>query len=48
MKLLNIFYGTLETCGQPAVDDFQAETPWSPADLSGDARILVWRVCPQF
>lgn len=43
MKLLNIFYGTLETCGQPAVDDFQAETPWSPADLSGDARILVWR-----
>ncbi|PRQ37898.1 putative vacuolar protein sorting-associated protein [Rosa chinensis] len=34
MKLLNIFYGTLETVGQPAVDNFQAErAPWSPADL---------------
>ncbi|PRQ39555.1 putative vacuolar protein sorting-associated protein [Rosa chinensis] len=44
MKLLNIFYGTLETVGQPAVDNFQAErAPWSPADLYTDARILVWK-----
>ncbi|KAM1609645.1 hypothetical protein ACFXTN_020154 [Malus domestica] len=41
MKLLNIF--TLETCSQPALDDFQAGTPWSPADLSAEARILAWR-----
>ncbi|XP_050117405.1 uncharacterized protein LOC126595103 isoform X2 [Malus sylvestris] len=45
MKLLNIFCGTLETCnaGQPALDDFQAETPWSLSDLSTEARILAWR-----
>ncbi|TQE02763.1 hypothetical protein C1H46_011592 [Malus baccata] len=45
MKLLNIFCGTLETCNasQPALDDFQAETPWSLSDLSTEARILAWR-----
>ncbi|KAB2599256.1 hypothetical protein D8674_009527 [Pyrus ussuriensis x Pyrus communis] len=45
MKLLYIFNGTLETCNasQPALDDFQAETPWSLSDLSTEARILAWR-----
>lgn len=39
-------YGTLETVGQSAVDNFQAElAPWSTADLYTDARILVWKVC---
>ncbi|XP_059444630.1 uncharacterized protein LOC132176414 [Corylus avellana] len=44
MELLNILYGTMETCGQPTVDNFQAElAPWSPTDLATDARILVWK-----
>ncbi|XP_044499300.1 uncharacterized protein LOC123220770 isoform X3 [Mangifera indica] len=43
MKLLNILQGTMETCGQPSVNNFQAElAPWSTADLAVDARILVW------
>ena len=46
MELLNILYGTMETCGQPTVENFQAElAPWSPTDLGTDARILVWKVC---
>jgi len=46
MELLNILYGTMETCGQPTVDNFQAElAPWSPTDLATDARILDWKVC---
>ncbi|KAJ0034329.1 hypothetical protein Pint_24264 [Pistacia integerrima] len=43
MELLNILQGRMETCGQPSVDNFQAElAPWSPADLASDASILVW------
>lgn len=46
MELLNILCGTMETCGQPTVDNFQAElAPWSPTDLATDARVLVWKVC---
>ncbi|KAM2018735.1 hypothetical protein ACFX1T_021631 [Malus domestica] len=41
MKLLNIF--TMETCSLLALDVFQAEIPWSLADLSAEARILTWR-----
>lgn len=49
MELLNILHGAMETCGQPAVGNFQAElAPWNPADLAVDARILVWGVCPYF
>ncbi|KAI4344734.1 hypothetical protein L6164_011925 [Bauhinia variegata] len=44
MKLLNIFYGTIKTCSQPASNNFQAElAPWSVADLATDGRLLVWR-----
>ncbi|KAI4335042.1 hypothetical protein L6164_013726 [Bauhinia variegata] len=44
MELLNILYGTVETCSQPASDNFQAKlAPWSLADLATDGRILVWR-----
>lgn len=47
MELLNLFYGTIETCSQPATDNSQAKlAPWSPADLAADCRILVWRVSP--
>ena len=47
MELLDIFYGTMDTCGQPAGNDFQAElTSWSSSDLASDAKILVWKVCP--
>ncbi|ESR32528.1 hypothetical protein CICLE_v10004114mg [Citrus x clementina] len=43
MELVNIFYGTVETCGQPSVDNLRAElAPWNPADLAIDAKILVW------
>lgn len=46
MELVNIFYGTMETCGQPSVDNLRAElAPWNPADLAIDAKILVWGVC---
>ena len=49
MELLNIFYGTIETCSLATGDDFRDElTPWSSADLASDAKILVWRVCLQF
>lgn len=34
----------METCGQPSVNNFQAEL--APSDLAVDARILVWTVCP--
>lgn len=48
MELLDILYGTMETCSQPAANDFQAKlTSWSSADLASDAKILVWKVCPQ-
>ncbi|KAK4265962.1 hypothetical protein QN277_026944 [Acacia crassicarpa] len=44
MELLNIFYGTIESCSQPTADNFQAKlSSWSPADLATDGRILVWR-----
>ncbi|PON64877.1 Phosphatidylinositol-4, 5-bisphosphate phosphodiesterase gamma [Parasponia andersonii] len=44
MQLLDILYGTMDTCNQPAGKDFQAElTSWSSADLASDAKILVWK-----
>ncbi|KAF7837665.1 putative vacuolar protein sorting-associated protein [Senna tora] len=44
MDLLNIFYGTIETCSQPTADNFQAKiAPWGPSDLATDGRILVWK-----
>ncbi|XP_044485071.1 uncharacterized protein LOC123210663 isoform X2 [Mangifera indica] len=43
MELLNLLKGTMETYGQPCIDDFQANlAPWCPADLAVEARILVW------
>lgn len=48
MELLNILYGTLETCSQPTAGDSQAKlTPWSPGALTTDCRILVWKVYPK-
>ncbi|XP_062108869.1 uncharacterized protein LOC133819601 isoform X1 [Humulus lupulus] len=44
MELLDILYGTMDTCSQPAGNDFQSEvTSWSSADLASDAKILVWK-----
>ncbi|GAV71650.1 DUF946 domain-containing protein/DUF1162 domain-containing protein/Chorein_N domain-containing protein [Cephalotus follicularis] len=44
MELLSITYASMESCGQPTNDDFQADlAPWSPVDLAISARILVWR-----
>ncbi|KEH32375.1 calcium-dependent lipid-binding-like protein [Medicago truncatula] len=44
MELLNILYQTMEICSQPASDSFQSKlTPWGPADLATDGRILVWK-----
>ncbi|KAK7264763.1 hypothetical protein RJT34_32373 [Clitoria ternatea] len=44
MELLNILYGTMETCSQPTNESFDSKlAPWSPADLATDARILVWK-----
>ena len=47
MELLNILYKTMETFSQPTADSSQSKlTPWSPADLAADGRILVWKVFP--
>ncbi|OVA16691.1 Peroxin/Ferlin domain [Macleaya cordata] len=44
LELLNIFYGTVENVDQVASEISQTGlAPWSPADLSSEARILVWR-----
>ncbi|KAK7363427.1 hypothetical protein VNO77_05570 [Canavalia gladiata] len=44
MELLSILYKAMETCSQPTTDSFQSKlTPWSPADLAADGRILVWK-----
>lgn len=49
MELLNLFYGTMETCSQPTIDNAQALlTLWSSSDLATDAKILVWRVSHLF
>ncbi|KAL5782083.1 hypothetical protein ACOSP7_007112 [Xanthoceras sorbifolium] len=43
IELLNILYAAMESCGQPTVDNSQAElAPWNLADLATDARVLVW------
>ncbi|KAK9139107.1 hypothetical protein Scep_008788 [Stephania cephalantha] len=44
MELLNLLYGMVDTSDQNASEDFQTGLAvWGPADLSADARILVWR-----
>lgn len=48
MDLLKILNGTMETCSQPAASDFLLEhSPWSPAALATECRILVWKVYPK-
>ncbi|KAK6930330.1 Vacuolar protein sorting-associated protein 13, DH-like domain [Dillenia turbinata] len=43
MTLLRILSGTVEVDGESAVENFQAQlAPWCPADLTCEARILVW------
>lgn len=45
MELLNIFVGTMETCSLPSGDNSQDDhTRWNSADLTSDAKILVWGV----
>ncbi|XP_020520361.1 uncharacterized protein LOC18430003 [Amborella trichopoda] len=45
MELLSILYGTLETNDSADTKDFQTcRVSWHPAELSADARILVWRL----
>lgn len=47
MKLLDIINGTIQNGTQPVGGNFQAElAPWNPPDLSAEAQILVWKVCP--
>ncbi|KAI3834068.1 hypothetical protein MKX03_035864 [Papaver bracteatum] len=44
LELLDIFYGTVDNLDQVANEISQSGVaPWSPADLSTEARILVWR-----
>ncbi|XP_057544625.1 uncharacterized protein LOC130823840 isoform X3 [Amaranthus tricolor] len=44
MELLNIFYNTLQSDGRPVDEIIQPElVPWNPADMSTEARILVWK-----
>ncbi|KAK9136608.1 hypothetical protein Sjap_007202 [Stephania japonica] len=44
MELLNLLYGMVDTSDQNASEDFQTGLAvWGPANLSADARILVWR-----
>ncbi|KAL2906378.1 putative vacuolar protein sorting-associated protein 13A [Bienertia sinuspersici] len=44
MGLLNMFYSTFQSSGQPVDEVFNSELPpWKPADIAADARILVWK-----
>lgn len=45
MELLDILFSITEKSNSPTVESYQVGlAPWSLADLSADARILVWRV----
>ncbi|XP_065863891.1 uncharacterized protein [Euphorbia lathyris] len=44
MELLNMLYETMDNCSQSAVDNFQTQfAPWSSAEMTTEARILVWK-----
>ncbi|XP_028786889.1 uncharacterized protein LOC114742843 [Neltuma alba] len=44
VELMNIIYGALETCSEPAAGSFQDKLgPWSPGALATNCRILVWK-----
>ncbi|GKV06822.1 hypothetical protein SLEP1_g18658 [Rubroshorea leprosula] len=44
MELLNIFNGSKDHSNQPGIDNSHPDNaPWTSADLTADARILVWK-----
>ncbi|XP_021714350.1 uncharacterized protein LOC110682332 isoform X2 [Chenopodium quinoa] len=44
MELLNIFYTTLQSSGQPVDEISQPElAPWKAPDMAAEVRILVWK-----
>ncbi|KAJ8767440.1 hypothetical protein K2173_017484 [Erythroxylum novogranatense] len=44
-ELLNILYSTMESCSQPAVNNFETHSGdlWRSIDIATNARILVWK-----